>query len=159
MKHISADGWLSMDPNSLLLLDNRIYVLSAGNLHMCILQYNHNHILVGHSSQNKTLELVHHEYSWSSLYANVQQFYKPCITYMQVHLSRNYIPVVISSSNYTNPPFLQHVLWQCCKYLGISSSIVKILLFNLVFHDRVTSVSVSTLKPPLGIIGAIPLKL
>ena len=35
---------------------------------------------------------------------------------------------------------------------------VEILLFNLVFYDRVTSVSVLTLKPPLGVIGAILLK-
>jgi len=34
----------------------------------------------------------------------------------------------------------------------------EILLFDLVFHDRVTSVSVSTLKPLLGVIGAILLK-
>jgi len=31
-KHISADGWWSTDSNSLLLLDNRIYISSAGNL-------------------------------------------------------------------------------------------------------------------------------
>ena len=52
-----------MDLNSLLLLDNRIYVLSAGNLYTCVLQYNHDHILARHFGQNKTLELVHHGYS------------------------------------------------------------------------------------------------
>ena len=31
-KHISTDDWWSMDLNGLLLLNNRIYVLSAGNL-------------------------------------------------------------------------------------------------------------------------------
>ena len=62
-KHISADGQWSMDPNSLLLLDNRIYVPFAGNLHTCILQYNHDHILAGHFDQNQTLELVRHSYS------------------------------------------------------------------------------------------------
>jgi len=31
----------------------------------------------------------------------------------------------------------------------------EILLFNSVFHDRVTPVSVSTLKPPLGAIGVV----
>ena len=36
---------------------------------------------------------------------------------------------------------------------------MEILLFNMVFHGRVTPVSVSTLKPPLRIIGAILLKL
>jgi len=34
----------------------------------------------------------------------------------------------------------------------------EILLFNSVFYDRVTPVSVSTLKSPLGVIGALPLK-
>ena len=72
-----------MDPNGLLLLDNRIYVLSAGNLHTCILQYNHDYILAGHFGQNKTLELVCYGCSWSSLYADVQQFYKSCVTCMQ----------------------------------------------------------------------------
>ena len=71
-----------MDPNSLLLLDNRIYVPSAGNLHICILQYNHNYILARHFGQNKTLELVHHGYSWLSLCANVQQFCKSYVTCM-----------------------------------------------------------------------------
>ena len=54
--------------------------------------------------------------------------------------------------------FLQHILWRCCNPLGILSSMVGILLFNLVFHDRVTPISVSTLKPPLGVIGVLPMK-
>ena len=36
-KHISTDGQWSTDPNGLLLLDNRIYVPSVGNLHTCVL--------------------------------------------------------------------------------------------------------------------------
>jgi len=52
-KHISADGQWSMDPNGLLFLNNRIYVLFAGNLCICVIQYNHNHILAGHFGQNK----------------------------------------------------------------------------------------------------------
>ena len=62
-KYISTDSQWSTDPNSLLLLDNRIYVPSAGNLCTCILQYNHDHILAGHFGQNKTLKLVHQGYS------------------------------------------------------------------------------------------------
>ena len=79
-KHIFVDGRWSTDPNGLLLLDNRIYVLSAGNFHTHVLQYNHDHILAGHFGQNKTLELVRCGYSWPSLRADVQQFYKSCIT-------------------------------------------------------------------------------
>jgi len=83
MKHTSADGQWFMDPNSLLFLNNRIYVLSAGNLCTCVLQYNHDHILAKHFGQNKTLELVCHGYSWPSLYADVHQFCKSYVTCMQ----------------------------------------------------------------------------
>jgi len=78
---------------------------------------------------------------------------------MQVYPSGNYISAVILSPNYTSPPFSQHVFWQCYNHPDILSFIVEILLFDLVFHDGVTPVSVSTLKPPLGVIGALPLKL
>ena len=88
-KHISADGWWSTDPNGLLLLNNRIYVSSAGNLHTCVLQYNHDHILARHFGQNKTLELVCCEYSWPSLYADVQQFCKFYVTCMQSKLQHH----------------------------------------------------------------------
>ena len=88
-KHISADGQWSMNPNSLLLLDNRIYVLSASNLHICVLQYNHNHILARHFDQNKTLELVCHGYFWPSLCADVQQFCKSCVTCIQSKLQHH----------------------------------------------------------------------
>ena len=53
IKHIFTDGQWSMDPNSLLLLDNRIYIPSASNLHTHVLQYNYNHILARHFGQKK----------------------------------------------------------------------------------------------------------
>ena len=62
-KYTSVDGRWSTDPNGLLLLDNRMYVLSAGNLCICVLQNNHDHILARYFGQNKTLELVCHGYS------------------------------------------------------------------------------------------------
>jgi len=79
-KHISVNGQWSMSPNSFLLIDNKIYVLSTSNLCTCVLQYNHDHILAGHYGQNKTLELVCHGYFWPSLYADVQQFCKSYVT-------------------------------------------------------------------------------
>ena len=56
-------------------------------------------------------------------------------------------------------PFLQHASQQWCNYPDILSFIKKILLFDSVFYSRVIHVSISTLKPLLGVIGAIPLKL
>ena len=81
-KHNPADSWWSTDSNGFLLLNNRIYVPSIGNLHTHVLQYNHDHIPAGHYSQNKTLELVHYRYSWPSLCIDVQQFCKFCVTCM-----------------------------------------------------------------------------
>ena len=71
-----------MNPNSFLLLNNKIYVPSAGNLCICVFQYNHDHILARHFGRNKTLELVHHRYFWPSLHTDVQQFCKSYITCM-----------------------------------------------------------------------------
>jgi len=80
-----------------------------------------------------------------------------CHMHMQAHPSGNYIPIVILSPNHINLPFSQHVLWQYYNPLSILSSMVEILLFNLVFYDGVIFVSVSTLKPLLGVIGVLPL--
>jgi len=57
---------------------------------------------------------------------------------MQVYLFGNNIPAVKPPLNHTSLP-----------------SMVAILLFNLVFHDGVTPVSVSTLKPLLRVIGVL----
>ena len=72
IKNIFADSQWFTDPNSLLHLDNRIYVPSTSNLHTYVLQYNHDHILASYFSQNKILKLVCHRYFWPSLHANIQ---------------------------------------------------------------------------------------
>ena len=66
--------------------------------------------------------------------------------------------VIIQAHLPWQPPFLQHILGQCYNPLGILSSMVEILLFNSVFHDGITPVSVSTLKPLLGVIEVLLLK-
>ena len=81
-KHIPADSQQSIDPNSFLYLDDRIYIPSTDNLYICVLQYNHDHILAGHFGQNKILELVCYRYSQPSFCTDVQQFYKFYITYI-----------------------------------------------------------------------------
>ena len=89
--------------------------------------------------------------------------HKPCTCHIQVHLSRNNIPTVKPPLNHTSPPsmvatFLATCIWQYCNPLDILSFTAEILLFDSVFHDGVTPVSVSTLKPPLREIGVLPLK-
>ena len=46
----------------------------------------------------------------------------------------------------------------CYFWTGGLAYDTEILLFNLVFHNGVTLVNVSTLKPLLSVIGALPLK-
>ena len=135
-----------MDPNGLLLLDNRIYVPSAGNLHTRILQYNYNHILVGHFGQNKTLELVHCGYSWPSLCADIQQFCKSCVTCMQSkpqyhkpYRSLKQLSIPEWSWNSISMDFIKKLL---------SSSRVDWLTKQAIFipaHDTITSMDLAHL--------------
>ena len=90
---------------------------------------------------------------------NFIEFTKPTPLLSTIVIYKSTHPEITSPwSNHTSPSFLQHVSQQYCNYPGILSFTVEILLFNSVFYDRVTSVSVSTLKPPLGVIGVLPLK-
>ena len=73
--------------------------------------------------------------------------------HMQVYPSGNYISIVISSSNYTSLPSTAAIFLATCLTVVLQPSRYS------VFHDGVTPISVSTLKPLLRIIGALPLKL
>ena len=75
---------------------------------------------------------------------------------MQVYPSGNYIPMVISPPNYTSLSsivaiFLAICLMAVLYHQDIPSFMAEILLFDSVFHVRVTPISVSILKPPLGV--------
>ena len=146
-KHISADNRWSTDPNSPLLLDNRIYVPSAGNLCTCILQYNHDHILTRHFGQNKTLELVCCGYFWPSLHADVQQFCKSCVTCMQSKLqchkpyrSLKQLPIPEWPWNSISMDFIEKLL-SSSKFdtiLVIVDQLTKQVIF-IPAHDTITS--------------------
>ena len=83
--------------------------------------------------------------------------------FLHVICKSTHLEITSPQSNHTSPPstaatFLATCLMAVLQPPGIPSSTVEILLFNLVFHDRVTPVSVSTLKPPLEVIGVLLLK-
>ncbi len=54
----TSPSWWSVDESDILRLDNHIYVPDSEDLHLRVLQNNHDHILAGHFGQNQTLELV-----------------------------------------------------------------------------------------------------
>ena len=60
LEHLSDDAksqWTT-SPDGLLWLDDCIYVPDSGMLQLRVLQYAHNHPLLGHFSQLKTLDQV-----------------------------------------------------------------------------------------------------
>ena len=61
---IPADSRWSLGADSLLRLDNRIYVPDINDLRLWILRYKHDHPLSGHFGQAHTLDLIRREYTW-----------------------------------------------------------------------------------------------
>src|SRR6204780_654758 len=72
----SAPKWTISD--GLLLLNDCIYVPDAAGLRLRVLQYKHDHPLAGHFGQNKTLELIRHEYAWPGLQGFVKDYCNSC---------------------------------------------------------------------------------
>ena len=77
-KSDSSDSWWSTDSAGLLRLDDRIYVPDTNDLCLRVLRYKHNHPLSGHFGQNRTLELVHREYTWPGVRTFVKDYVSSC---------------------------------------------------------------------------------
>jgi len=60
-----------------------MYVLDNTNLRLQVLQYHHDHVLVGYLGQNKTLELIRRHYTWPNICDDIQKFCKSYVTYMR----------------------------------------------------------------------------
>jgi len=142
-----------MDPNGLLFLDNRIYVLSAGNFHTCVLQYNHDHILARYFGQNKTLELVCHRYFWPSLHTDIQQFCKSYVTCIQskpqhhkLYRSLKQLPIPEWPWNSISMDFIEKLPLSSGfdTILVIVNQLTKQAIFIPV-HDTITSANLACL--------------
>ena len=95
-------------------------------------------------------------YIHSILIANILSYASPSNWKLHPYsdiISKLYKPIFYSSHLFCNMSYGSTVTIQVF-YLPI----VEILLFNLVFYNRVISISVSILKPLLGVIETIPLK-
>src|SRR6266571_4795214 len=75
---IPPDSRWSIDAEGLLRLDNCIYIPDSNNLRLQILHYKHDHLLSGHFGQNRTLELVRHDYTWPGVRAFVKDYVSSC---------------------------------------------------------------------------------
>ena len=74
----SSDSRWSTDSTGLLHLNDRIYVPDSNYLCLRVLHYKHNHLLAGHFSQNCTLELVHHKYTWPGVHTFIKDYVSSC---------------------------------------------------------------------------------
>ncbi|CAA7260801.1 unnamed protein product [Cyclocybe aegerita] len=74
-----TDPKFTLSPNSLLLLNDRIFVPDNNNLWIHILQTKHDHPLAGHFSQNKTLKLVRREYAWPGMRNFIKDYVNSCV--------------------------------------------------------------------------------
>jgi len=80
---LHLEGHWSKDNARFLRHYNRIYVLDHANLCLWVLQYHHDHVLVGYLGQNKTLGLIRRHYTWPNIRDDVQKFCKSCVTCMR----------------------------------------------------------------------------
>jgi hypothetical protein len=61
------DSKWSLSPTGFLLHEGAVYVPTGGDLQTRVLKACHDHPLVGHPGQMKTLELLHHDYYWPKM--------------------------------------------------------------------------------------------
>jgi hypothetical protein len=72
----------TVDTDGLLHYDNCIWVPDSETLCLDILRNCHDHVLAGHFGQNRTLELVRHNYTWPNILSGV------CKTHRSTNLRR-----------------------------------------------------------------------
>ena len=111
----TAPNW-TLDESGLLRQYNRIYVPDVNDLRLKVLQYNHDHILSGHTGQNKTLELIRREYVWPNLRTFVQHFCNSCTTCKRSKVPRHkpygllkQLPVPERPWNSISMDFIEHL--------------------------------------------------
>ncbi len=78
---LSADSFVknfSKSPNSLILLNNLVFVLYRSKVKLNILRDCHDSPTSGHQGQVKTLELVNRSYYWPSLCSTVDNYVCTC---------------------------------------------------------------------------------
>ena len=77
LKNTSQPQWC-VDDAGFLHLDDRIYIPDSDDLRLRVIRYKHDHPLAGHFGQNRTLELLQCEYTWSGIQTFVKDYVQSC---------------------------------------------------------------------------------
>ena len=72
-----APKW-SLSEDGMLFLNKRLYFPDHDDLRLRVLWYKHNHSLVGHYGQNKTIELIHQDYAWPGMRDFIKDYCNSC---------------------------------------------------------------------------------
>jgi hypothetical protein len=79
----------SVDSEGFLRHDNITYVPDYNDLRLSVLRYKHDHILSGHPGQNKTIDLIHRDYTWPGLREFFKKYVQSCTTCMPAKPKRH----------------------------------------------------------------------
>ena len=79
----SAPKW-SLSEDGMLLLNKRLYVLNHNNLWLQVLRCKHDHSLMGHYGQNKTIELIRWDYAWPGMRDFIKDYCNSCTVCSQI---------------------------------------------------------------------------
>ena len=80
--HVSdtAESRWSVDKSGFLQLDRRIYVPDIKDLRLRVLRNKHDHPISSHYGQNRTMDLIQHEYTWPGIQTMVKDYVRSCTT-------------------------------------------------------------------------------
>ena len=113
-----SDPHWTVGDDGLLRHDNCIYVPDANDLQLQVLQDKHDHVLLGHFGQGKTLDLVRHEYYWPNLWPFVIEFCKSCVMCKHSKAPRHWPYGYLKQLPQTSVGFHLHGFHQAITELG-----------------------------------------
>ena len=116
LPHPSDPKW-TLSGDGLLLLNDRIYILDVSDLRLHVLKHKHDHPISGHFGQNKTLELIHQEYSWPHMRTFIKDYCKSCTPYRRLKALHHkpygllkQLPIPSHPWNSISMDFIKHLL-------------------------------------------------
>ncbi|SJL08313.1 uncharacterized protein ARMOST_11676 [Armillaria ostoyae] len=109
--YLSQFNLWSIDESDILYLDNRIYVLDSENLHLHVLQNNHDHILAGHFGQNQTLELVQQNYTTPLIPKNSPSYLSLTFSPNMIYLTTSPLTTAPNLFPNSHAPLLKPLTW------------------------------------------------
>ena len=80
---LEKDNGVSWKKDGIVYMEERIYIPNSKKLKKKILQENHDSVDVGHSKQQKMLELIKQNYWWPGLKEDIKKYMQGCFKCQQ----------------------------------------------------------------------------